>query len=144
MEIARGYEEAFLGSLVELKETVVCFHYRRCDKAVQKKLAAECRDALAKLADCFCDAEVVEGKVAVEIKCAERSKGDVARDVCSGYDFVLCAGDDFADETMFSALKDTDHCFTVLVGSEMKETCAKFFVECPEPLIDMLKGMLVL
>lgn len=139
-EIINFYVERSPGSLLESKETALCFHYRQCSKVIQEKQSAACRNSLYMLFKDFENLEVVEGKAVVEIRCSGKNKGDVVRDIADGYDFVLCAGDDVTDESMFVECRDFDNRFSVLVGH--RDTDAKFAVKDPASFVETLEAML--
>lgn len=141
-EIINFYVERSPGSLLESKETALCFHYRQCSKDIQEKQSEACRNSLYMLFKDFENLEVVEGKAVVEIRCSGKNKGDVVRDIADGYDFVLCAGDDVTDESMFEECKDFDTRLSVLVGH--RSTDAKFYVKTPESFVETLETMLKL
>nr|AAT12365.1 trehalose-6-phosphate phosphatase [Antonospora locustae] len=141
-EIISFYVERSPGSLMESKETALCFHYRQCSKFIQEKQSAACRNSLYMLFKDFENLEVVEGKSVVEIRCSGKNKGDVVREIADEYDFVLCAGDDVTDESMFVECKDIDTRFSVLVGH--RNTDAKFAVNDPASFLETLETMLKL
>ncbi|MDF7663073.1 bifunctional alpha,alpha-trehalose-phosphate synthase (UDP-forming)/trehalose-phosphatase [Bifidobacterium sp. ESL0763] len=94
-------------SFVEHKSSTLAWHYRRCDQ----KLAAAERDRLLRRLREVCGKYglmTMENSKVVEVCPVSISKGlaVVPLAQCDRYDFVLAAGDDTTDETMFAAVPD--------------------------------------
>lgn len=139
-EIMEFYVERTQGALLEVKQTALCFHYRQCSEIIGRKQAILCRNALNLLFKGFRNVEIIEGKCVVEIRLAGKNKGDIVRSVQGAYDFVMCAGDDRTDESMFSVCTGKEDYFSVVVGK--KESAAEFFVDSPEAFVGMLQSLL--
>ena len=54
------------------------------------------------------------------------------------YDFILSAGDDITDESMFASL--SGETFSIKIGR--KKTKANYFVDSPDELISVLEHMI--
>ncbi|MGA8655635.1 MAG: trehalose-phosphatase [Chthoniobacterales bacterium] len=103
LTILRLYEEATPGSLVEEKRSSIVWHYRRADQRFGMWKAHQLAEELAALTANE-QIKVRHGKKIVEVSAAQVNKGAaVARVLEDGkaYAFILCAGDDQTDESMF-------------------------------------------
>ncbi|HEY2799507.1 MAG TPA: bifunctional alpha,alpha-trehalose-phosphate synthase (UDP-forming)/trehalose-phosphatase [Chthoniobacterales bacterium] len=117
LNILRLYEESTPGSFVEEKKTSVVWHYRNTDpefgawKAHQ--LAVELGAIMANE-----PVEIRHGRKIIEASAAHISKGVAVRRLLQEkrYDFVLCAGDDQTDESMFEL--HLANLFSLKVGSK--------------------------
>ncbi|WEV72488.1 trehalose-phosphatase [Bifidobacterium sp. ESL0790] len=94
-------------SFVEHKSSTLAWHYRRCDQA----LAATERENLLRKLHEVCGKYglmTMENSKVVEVCPVSISKGLAVVPLAQSdrYDFVLAAGDDTTDETMFAAVPD--------------------------------------
>ena len=81
--------------------------------------------------------DIVKG---IEVSRGTINKGKSVIDILSEtkYDFILCAGDDITDESMFESLsKET---FSIKIGR--KKTKANYFVDSPDELISVLERLI--
>ncbi|HEX8371461.1 MAG TPA: bifunctional alpha,alpha-trehalose-phosphate synthase (UDP-forming)/trehalose-phosphatase, partial [Chthoniobacterales bacterium] len=115
--LLRLYEQSTPGSWLEEKRTSLVWHHRKTDpefgtwKAHQ--LAHELGTMMANE-----PVRIRQGRKIVEITSAEVSKGVAVRRLLQDqpYDFVLCAGDDQTDESMFEI--DAPNVVSIKVGSQ--------------------------
>jgi len=97
------------GSMIEVKEVNLSWHYRNADEDFglwqAKELAVHLQDMAQKL-----PIDVIHGKKVIEVRPSNINKGATVRKALSLHsecDFILCIGDDRTDEDMFNALDNT-------------------------------------
>ena len=93
------------GSIIEEKQYSIAFHYRQCEPDMVAIKRIELMDALHTIKGNG-NLDIQLGHKMIEIKDASVNKGQVALRLVArhDYDFILIAGDDVTDETMFKAL----------------------------------------
>jgi trehalose 6-phosphate synthase/phosphatase len=93
------------GSIIEEKKYSIAFHYRQCEPDMVAIKRIELMDALHTIKG-NSNLDIQLGHKMVEIKDASVNKGQAASLFAARqtYDFILIAGDDVTDETMFKAL----------------------------------------
>ncbi|KAG0417613.1 Alpha,alpha-trehalose-phosphate synthase [UDP-forming] B, partial [Dictyocoela roeselum] len=121
-------------SYVESKTTSVAFHYRNCDPIMKSTQAQLCRSALKSLVD---GADILQGKDVIEVRIKGKNKGNIAK-IYKRCDFVLSAGDDITDESMFEELKDKMNAYTFYIGQKDTNTSAKYAIEDPKKFREFL------
>lgn len=115
IKIMKHYAERTPGSFVEEKDFAVVWHYRMAPPelayARSASLKHELRNALA-----HSGIGVFAGSKIVEVKPENITKGTAAAEILANqpYDFILCAGDDYTDEDMFTAVPEES--YTIKVG----------------------------
>jgi trehalose 6-phosphate synthase/phosphatase len=140
-EIIDFFVERTPGSLKEEKDTSMCFHYRNCDPKIQKIQCSALKMILEKLLVYKRELDIIDGKFVLEIKANARNKGDAVRELMKGnYDFVMCAGDDETDESMFEAGSSIDHFHSILVGE--RNSRSKYTVSSPNDLLQFIRELL--
>lgn len=103
------------GSLVEAKDFSLVWHYRDVPTELAYIRTLNLKRSLrGHLEDS--DTAMFDGNKIVEVKPRSISKSHAATKLTEQHqpDFILCIGDDFTDEDMFSALPETAH--TIHVG----------------------------
>jgi trehalose 6-phosphate synthase/phosphatase len=147
MEIFNYYTERTQGSFIERKRIALTWHYRRSDPEYGAFQARECKEHIQKTVAKKWDVEVMSGKANLEVRPRFVNKGAIATRLVREYgsgpneqpDFVLCLGDDFTDEDMFRALRQTDlpkdSVFAVTVGASSKKTLASWHLLEPADVI---------
>ncbi len=95
------------GSFVEEKNSTLVWHFRNSEPDLAKLRIQELKDALVMMATNLAIG-VFEGNKIIEVKPISINKGDDIRFWLDrhDWDFVFCAGDDYTDEDMFTALGD--------------------------------------
>lgn len=140
VQVMKKYVARTKGSVLEVKDSAVVWHYAMVEPDIAFKRAQELKHELVKLLG---DKEVGvhEGRNIIEAKPSFINKGTVVRDLQQEYqaDFVLCAGDDYTDEDMFRQLRGVHGANTIKVG--VGETDAKFVIEKPAKLLDILEQL---
>ncbi|KKA16990.1 Alpha,alpha-trehalose-phosphate synthase (UDP-forming) [Rasamsonia emersonii CBS 393.64] len=147
MDIFQHYTERTQGAFIERKRVALTWHYRRADPEYGAFQAKECRKHLEETVMKKWDVEVMAGKANLEVRPTFVNKGFIATRLVNEYgtapgeppDFVLCLGDDFTDEDMFRALRNSDlppeHVFSVTVGASSKQTLASWHLLEPADVI---------
>jgi len=134
--IVQQFADRAPGSFLEEKEYSIVWHYRRVEPEFGNWLAGELTALLdGLLADT--DARPLMGRKIVEVCPVWANKGGFARHLISMHEsagFVLAAGDDTTDESMFEKLDPG--AVTVHVGAGHSR--ARYRVKNPESMINLL------
>ena len=143
--IFKHYTERTQGSFIEHKRIALTWHYRRSDPEYGAFQARECKKQLERTVVKDYDVEVMNGKANLEVRPSFVNKGEIAKRLVREYgeatppDFIFCSGDDFTDEDMFRALRDSglpnDNVFSVTVGASSKKTLADWHLLEPADVI---------
>ena len=123
------------GTFIEKKKTSLVWHYRKTDPELASERVVEFKTVLNSLAsDELQILDIVKG---IEVSRGTINKGKSVIDILSEkkYDFILCAGDDITDETMFASL--SSEAFSIKIGR--KKTKANYFVDSPDELVSVLE-----
>ena len=126
------------GTFIEKKKTSLVWHYRKTDPELASERVVEFKTVLNSLAsDELQILDIVKG---IEVSRGTINKGKSVIDILSDtkYDFILCAGDDITDESMFASL--SGETFSIKIGR--KKTKANYFVDSPDELISVLEYMI--
>ena len=136
LETFRELTGRFPGSFIEEKESSVAYHFRTAGVHIEQKVLPVIRESFGEIHKRYTDLEKLEGHKIVEIKSRLYNKGSIASELASRepYDFILAAGDDVTDETLFTGL--APDAFTIKIGSP--KTSARFRTGNPEGFIDFL------
>ena len=147
LSIFNHYTERTQGSFIERKRIALTWHFRRSDPEYGAFQAREVKKHLERTVAERWDVEVMNGKANLEVRPRFVNKGAIATRLVQEYgvgqgaapDFVLCLGDDFTDEDMFRALRDSelprDCVFAVTVGASSKKTLASWHLLEPADVI---------
>ncbi|KAI9905528.1 hypothetical protein PsorP6_014027 [Peronosclerospora sorghi] len=154
-QIVQLYVERTNGSTMELRQSAVLFRYGKADFEFGLLQAAELKEHLESVFKGW-PLNIIQGKDYIEVRPEGVGKGKVVAHVLeqmrvegSPADFVLCIGDDVADELMFDQLKKMvahkelfkDKVFTCTVGQ--KPSKADFFLDDYTDVIGLLKSLMV-
>ncbi len=139
MPILKEYVNRCNGTFIEEKTGSIAWHYRNADLDYAQLRLHELRDDLAEIIRHKTDFEILEGNKVLEIKCGKYDKGQAAIGLIKNeeYDFILAAGDDKTDESVFKILPD--HSFTLKVG--LNPSHARFNVEDFSLLLKLLNSL---
>jgi trehalose 6-phosphate synthase/phosphatase len=127
------------GSFIEEKISAMVWHYRRTDPEFgewrAKQLVINLSEMLSNL-----PIEVHHGKKIVEISSMQVNKGRALQNMVAGknYDYVVCMGDDYTDESMFRL--SMSNMISIKVGKG--DTSAMYRVSSPAVLLTTLKKAL--
>ncbi len=138
LPILEHFAERTPGAIIEEKNFALVWHYRNVTPELAYARNASLRHELGLvLADT--DIGVFAGTKILEIKPREVQKGAAIGELLAGNkpDFILCAGDDYTDEDMFSSAPED--AFTIKIGQ--KETAARFQAASIEELRKLLTAI---
>ncbi|KAE9016124.1 putative alpha,alpha-trehalose-phosphate synthase [UDP-forming] 9 [Phytophthora rubi] len=154
-KIIQLYVDRTNGSTLELRRSAVLFRYGKSDFDFGALQAAELKEHLEGVFEGW-PLNIIQGKDYIEVRPEGVGKGKIVSYLLNkmrvdgnAADFVLCIGDDVADELMFDELKKMvaheelpkDKVFTCTVGQ--KPSKAEFFVDDYTDVIALLKSMKV-
>ncbi len=136
--IVEDYVDRTPGSSMEEKDYSLVWHYRTCIRDLADRRVCELKNDLSSVVDDL-GLTIMDGNKVIEIKPASIEKGAAAhrwfRD--KSYDFILVAGDDVTDESMFHAAPD--NALTIKVGNHA--TYAHLSVENVEHMRKLLSSL---
>ncbi|KAG6611458.1 trehalose-phosphatase, variant 1 [Phytophthora cinnamomi] len=154
-KIIQLYVDRTNGSTLELRRSAVLFRYGKSDFDFGALQAAELKEHLEGVFEGW-PLSIIQGKDYIEVRPEGVGKGKIVSHLLNkmrvdgnAANFVLCIGDDVADELMFDELKKMiahdelpkDKVFTCTVGQ--KPSKAEFFVDDYTDVIALLKSMKV-
>jgi trehalose 6-phosphate synthase/phosphatase len=127
------------GSFLEEKEVSLAFHYRNVDKEIYSKFLSVIKEKIKVLLTEYPYLELLEGNNVVEVKVGSYNKGTVAATFLkkTSYDFILAAGDDVTDETLFRELNEKT--FTIKIGEG--KTHANYKIDDPSEFMIFLSEL---
>ncbi len=128
------------GADIEVKTMSVVWHYRKVPTELayirKMSLLRELNETIdhSKLS-------IHQGSKIIEVKPREINKGKIIKKIIdeNDYDFIMCIGDDYTDEDMFSVLPQ--HANTVRVGHE--PTTAKYWVKDVDGVLKLLNRLII-
>ncbi len=129
------YVDRTPGSFVEEKSFSLVWHCRKSDPDLAKLRTQELKGALVSMTTNL-GVGVFEGSRIVEVKHVHINKGRAARSFLAerAWPFVFCAGDDYTDEDMFSALPEEAISCKIGVGPSN----AKYRLNSSQQLLNFL------
>ncbi|KAH7469332.1 hypothetical protein PRNP1_014414 [Phytophthora ramorum] len=154
-KIIQLYVDRTNGSSLELRRSAVLFRYGKSDFDFGALQAAELKEHLEGVFEGW-PLNIIQGKDYIEVRPEGVGKGKIVGHLLNKMrvdgnpaDFVLCIGDDVADELMFDQLKkmaehseiSKDKVFTCTVGQ--KPSKAEYFVDDYTDVIALLKSLKV-
>lgn len=139
LPILSEYVNRCNGTFIEEKAGSLAWHYRNTDIDFAQLRLNELRDDLAEMIRYKTDLEVIEGHKVLEVKSGNYNKGSAALNLIRNqhFDFILAAGDDKTDETLFRSLPES--AYTVRVG--LSPSIAKYNVPDLSLLLKLLKKL---
>jgi trehalose 6-phosphate synthase/phosphatase len=128
------------GTFIEEKTGSIAWHYRNADSDFAQLRLNELRDDLVEIIRHKTNFEILEGNKVLEVKSGKYDKGQAATSIMKNkyFDFILAAGDDKTDESLFSALADS--LYTIRVG--LSPSLAKYNVPDIAFLMNLLKVLI--
>ena len=129
ISLFQRYEDMMPGSFTEEKSSSVVWHYRRCDPEFGKIMANQLLAELYEMPSNM-PVEVHQGHKIIEVSSVHINKGAAVKYFVhrENYDIILCAGDDYTDESMFAL--DLQNQINIKVGKGM--TKAEWRVNDPK------------
>jgi len=134
-ELLETYAERTPGAAIEEKDVAMVWHYRGVATELAYLRNTNLKhDLRLLLADSGIG--IFEGNKIIEIKPTSVSKSVKAVELlqATSADFVLCAGDDYTDEDMFTSMPDT--AWTIKVGPGASQ--AKYHVSSVDDMVALL------
>jgi trehalose 6-phosphate synthase/phosphatase len=124
------------GCFIEEKEASVAFHYRSVGNATLIKIIPSVIETIESVISENTHLEILNGNKTLEVKTTGYNKGTAAVELLrqKQVDFILAAGDDVTDETLFRALRN--NAFTIKVGAG--NSLARFRLDNPPDLLALL------
>ncbi len=127
------------GSRIEEKEVGIAWHYRESDPILG---AWQAKELFQHLAEMFMEqgVQVMRGSRVLEVRPAGIHKGNALQTILSEVEhsgFVLAAGDDHTDESMFRALPDSG--WSLLIGNRPSK--AKLRLDSPAEFRSFLRQL---
>lgn len=122
------------GAFIEEKYASLVFHYREADQrqadGVVEQLVRTLRPVLGN------DLSLLDGKKVVEVLVKGVSKGQAAESWLKRepWDFIMAAGDDVTDESLFAVLPSQAYSFKIGVG----QTAARYTIDSQSSFIGFL------
>ena len=138
LPVFEAFTDRTPGTFIEKKKTSLVWHFRKTDPELASERVVELKTVLSSLAsDELQITDIVNG---IEVSKGIFNKGNSVVDFLSKtkYDFVLCAGDDVTDESMFSKLAKNN--ISIKIGR--KKTKANYFVDSPNQLLSILENLI--
>ena len=131
----RKFASELPGALIEEKYAALVFHYRQADPQRADRITKQLIDELSSVLGP--ELTLLEGKKVIEVMVKGISKGQAAKIWLEreDWDFIMAAGDDVTDESMFKALPSMAHSFKVGSGA----TAARYSMGSQSEFIGFLK-----
>ncbi len=138
IKILKNYRDRLPESFIEEKDYSLVWHFSNSDDALSELRIREFVDDMVQFT-ARNEIEVLKGRRSVELKCSGVSKGEAAKFLLADrkYDFIMAAGDDDTDESLFQALPQGS--YTIKVGRQ--RSFAEFHLGSSADLLDILRRM---
>jgi trehalose 6-phosphate synthase/phosphatase len=139
MPILNQYVSRCNGTFIEEKTGSIAWHYRNADSDFAQLRLHELRDDLSEIIRHKTDFEILEGNKVLEVKSGKYDKGQAALNLMkkNHFDFILAAGDDKTDESLFKILPVS--AYTIRVG--LSPSIAKYNVSDFSYLLKLLESL---
>lgn len=139
LPILNEYVNRCNGTFIEEKTGSIAWHYRNADSDFAQLRLHELRDDLSEIIRHKTDFEILEGNKVLEIKSGKYDKGQAAKILMKDnlFNFILAAGDDKTDESMFIALPA--EAYTIRVG--LTPSLARYNAPDCSFLLKLLKAL---
>jgi len=149
--VMEAYKTRTDASQIQCKGSAMVWKFDEVDPEFGLMQAQELRDHLQGVLS-HCQVVVSMGKGYVEVRPKGVNKGAIVDHIVSqlythsgGVDFILCIGDDSADEFMFQALNSrfgegpSPSLFTAVVGR--KPSAAKYYLNDPDEVLELCQSL---
>lgn len=136
--ILEHYVDRTPGSFIEEKDFSLVWHHRTAEPELGLVRSLELKATLLELTASL-DLEVEEGNKIIIVKNAGIHKGRAVRRLVGqdGWGFILCLGDDWTDEDMFTALPEG--AYSLRVG--LKASRARYNLAAPQEVRGLLREL---
>lgn len=138
LDLMNKYAERTPGSLVEVKDFSLVWHYRNVANELANVRSANLINKLSEILE-GSEFEVHIGSKVIEVKAKSVHKGIVVGDLIAEFkpDFILAIGDDYTDEDMFRSLPSDG--YSIKVG--LRETEARYQITSVEDVLKLLENL---
>ncbi|HZY25099.1 MAG TPA: trehalose-phosphatase, partial [Bacteroidales bacterium] len=138
LPILNEYVNRCNGTFIEEKTGSIAWHYRNADSDFAQLRLHELRDDLTEIIRHKTDFEILEGNKVLEVKSGKYDKGQAALNLMKNknFGFILAAGDDRTDETLFRVLPKT--AISIRVG--LSPSTAKYNISDFSGFLKFLKS----
>lgn len=138
IQILGNYKDRLPNSFIEEKDFSVVWHFRNSDPALSELRVKEFVDDMIQFT-ARNEIEVLKGNKVVELKCSGVSKGETARQMINSgdYGFIMAAGDDDTDETLFQILPKGS--YAIKIGKQ--KSFADYYLDSSADLLSILEKM---
>ncbi|HYM95614.1 MAG TPA: trehalose-phosphatase [Chitinophagaceae bacterium] len=125
------------GSFTEEKKYSLAWHYRNADPDTGEFYSGKLISKLEGIIEPL-ELKIIDGNKVIEVIHKQVSKGNAVKYLLNKnfYDFILCIGDDKADEEMFASLLNDEKSITIKVGNGT--TLAKYRLENVQQVLSLL------
>ncbi|MBE0431989.1 trehalose-phosphatase, partial [candidate division WOR-3 bacterium] len=132
------YVDRTPGSLVEEKDYSLVWHYRKSDQRLGALRASELKERLLDITTAL-GLSVLEGSKVLEVKNSGINKGIAARKYINqkDWDFIIAIGDDWTDEDIFAAVRESAYSIKVGIGY----TKARFTIPSSREARQLVKNL---
>jgi trehalose-phosphatase len=127
-----------LAETLEVKPTSMAVHWRGLEPAIQERIRSLVQSIFVRI-DLPTGLQLLPFDGGVELRSTDRTKGTAVAEILSQERDdtpVAYLGDDLTDEDAFVALGN--HGYSILVRSEVRASCARFWMRPPEELLGFL------
>jgi trehalose-phosphatase len=135
-----GLEMSMLGfgETLEVKPSSLAIHWRSFEPSTQERIRSRVQAIFARLGETG-GLHLLPFDGGVELRSTDRTKGTAVEQVLAQEPAALPAaylGDDLTDEDAFAAMGNRG--YSILVRTEVRESCAQFWLRPPEELLAFL------
>jgi trehalose-phosphatase len=130
---ALGFSEA-----LEVKPSSLAIHWRSAAPATQERIRSSIESVFSRIAQPG-GLHLLPFDGGLELRSTDRTKGTAVRQILAQEPAAVPAaylGDDLTDEDAFAALGDRG--FSILVRTEVRASCARFWLRPPKELLGFL------
>jgi trehalose-phosphatase len=123
---------------LEVKPASLAVHWRSADTATQEQIRSSIQAVFARLGKAT-GLQLLPFDGGLELRSTDRTKGTAVEQILAAEPAAVPAaylGDDLTDEDAFVALGSRG--CSVLVRTEVRESCARFWIRPPEELLEFL------
>ena len=137
LPIFDDFADRTTGTFVEEKSHCLVWHYRKADPELANIRSVELKTVIKSLLSE--NLVMLDGNKAIEVTNADINKGSAINEIIkkNKFDFIICAGDDISDESMFKNLPKKS--ITIKVGK--KSSIAKYYVKNPSEMLNFLEAI---
>ena len=136
-EVGREMSALGFSKTLEVKPTSLAVHWRSFEPATQERIRSSIQTVFARLGEAD-GLHLLPFDGGAELRSTNRTKGTAVAQILSEEPAALPVaylGDDLTDEDAFAAVGERG--YSILVRTEVRESCARFWLRPPEELLDV-------